>query len=279
MKRLTDSAFWEENWRKGFRPRRLWLYRDFDFETIRLLHGRNGPKGARVLEVGAGGSRVLPYLRKRFGFDIFGSDFSIGGCLLLRANMALSGVDGSVVCEDLFQSSLPSESFDLVFSAGLIEHFDDPRAVIAEHLRLLKPGGRLVLITPNLQGVHGKIVRGLAPPLWSLHRVLGPKDLASVLQSLEVDRIRSGYLGSFLIHIGRGPEWTGVRGWPGLVQLLVCGSVKVINGLISLFFRLSPWRPHSRAWSPGCFAEGYKRSGSHSALGSAPSREISKSRQ
>ena len=279
MKRLTDIAFWEENWRNDSRPRRLWLYRDFDFETIRLLGSEAGPKGARVLEVGAGGSRVLPYLGKRFGFDIYGSDFSPGGCLLLRANMGLSGVDGGVVCEDLFQSSLPSEAFDLVFSAGLIEHFDDTRAVIAEHLRLLKPGGRLVLITPNLQGVHGKIVRRLAPNLWGLHRVLGPNDLASVLESLKLDRIRSGYLGSFLIHIGRGPEWTGVRGWPGLVQLLVCGSVKVINGLISLFFRLSPWRPHSRAWSPGCFAEGYKRSADRRTGESTPALEASKSRR
>ena len=29
MKRLTDVSYWEENWWKRKRPRRLWLYRDF----------------------------------------------------------------------------------------------------------------------------------------------------------------------------------------------------------------------------------------------------------
>lgn len=258
MKRLTDLTFWEQNWQEDLRPRRLWLYRDFDFETIRLLRSQAGPKGARVLEVGAGGSRVLPYLGKKFGFEVFGSDFSVSGCRLLRANMALLGVDGGVVCEDLFQSSLPSEAFELVFSSGLVEHFDDTRAVIAEHLRLVKPGGRLVVITPNLQGVHGKIVKRLAPPLWNLHRVFGPDYLASALESLQVEKISSGYLGSFVIQVGRSPKWTVVRGWPNLLQHLVCGSVRLGNGLISLAFRLSPWRPHSRAWSPACFAVGNK---------------------
>src|SRR5689334_19999430 len=176
MKRLTDVAFWEANWGKDVRPRRLWLYRDFDFETIRLLRAQAGQPGARVLEIGAGGSRVLPYLRKKFGFEVFGSDFSARGCLLLRANLAHIGIDGNVICEDLFQSSLRSETFDLVFSAGLIEHFDDPSTVIAEHLRLVRPGGRLVLIAPNLLGFHGKIVKRFAPPLWSVHRILSHGD-------------------------------------------------------------------------------------------------------
>lgn len=258
MKPLTDVNFWEENWKKDLHPRSRWLYRDFDFETVRLLRNLAGTKGARVLEVGAGGSRVLPYLKTKFGCEVFGSDFSPVGCRLLRANLAFQKVEGSVVCEDLFQSSLPSETFDLVFSSGLIEHFDDTRGVIAEHLRLVKPGGRLALIVPNLQSVEGKIVKRLAPPLWCVHRVLGPEDLAGLLKSLGLENIRAGYLGSFLIHIARDPEWTVVRRWPVFVQRTVCGSVRLVNGLVSLFFRLSPWRPHSRAFSAACFATGYK---------------------
>jgi SAM-dependent methyltransferase len=258
MKPLTDVNFWEENWKKDIRPRPLWLYRDFDFETVRLLRDLAGTKGARVLEVGAGGSRVLPYLKRKFGYQVFGSDYSPIGCRLLRANLAVQNIEGSVVCEDLFRSSLASETFDLVFSSGLIEHFDDTRAVIAEHLRLVKPGGRIALIVPNLQSVEGKIVKRLAPPLWSVHRILGPDDLGGFLKSLGLENIRTGYLGSFLIHIARDPEWSVVRTWPVFVQSIVCGSVRLVNGLISFFFRIFPWRPHSRAFSAACFASGYK---------------------
>jgi len=259
MKRLTDVAFWDEKWWKDSRPQRLRLYRDLDFETIRLLRDWGGTKGRRVLEIGAGGSRVLPYLGRRFGCEVFGSDFSPRGCRLLRANLALQRVGGGVVCEDLFQSSLPPGSFDLVFSSGLIEHFDDTRSVIAEHVRLVKPGGRLVVIVPNLQGVQGKIWKMLAPPLWSAHRVFGPDDLAAALNSLGLAEVRSGYVGSFFIYIGRSAEWSTVKAWPELAQLLVHGSVRLMNASVSLGFRLSPLRPHTRALSPAFYGAGVKR--------------------
>ncbi len=258
MNRLTDVDYWEENWWKGQRARRLWLYRDFDFETVRLLHEAAGSPRCRVLEIGAGGSRVLPYIGQKFGHEVFGTDFSWGGCRLLRANLALVGVQGGVVCEDLFQSSLGAETFDLVYSSGLIEHFEDTRSVIAEHLRLVKPGGRLVLIVPNFQGVQGKIVKKLAPPLWKVHQIFGPGDLGAILKSLGLEQIRSEYLGSFYIHIGRGHEWPAIHGWPPFLQLLLHASVRLLNALISLAFRLSPVRPHSQALSPAFFAVGTK---------------------
>ena len=59
MKPLTDINFWEESWKKDLRPRPLLLYRDFDFKTVRLLRALRGTKGARALEVSAGGSPNL----------------------------------------------------------------------------------------------------------------------------------------------------------------------------------------------------------------------------
>lgn len=113
MKRLTDVTYWEQSWWARQRFRRLRLYRDFDFETIHLLREMAGAESARVLEVGAGGSRVLPYLRHTFGYEVVGTDFSRGGCRLLQANLVLLGEAGGVVCEDLFCSSLRAETFDL----------------------------------------------------------------------------------------------------------------------------------------------------------------------
>jgi 2-polyprenyl-6-hydroxyphenyl methylase/3-demethylubiquinone-9 3-methyltransferase len=258
MKRLTDVRYWEAAWREGARASRLRLYRDFDYETVRLLRAAAGRGRAWVLEVGAGNSRVLPYLARAFGYVVCGTDFSPTGCQLLSANLSMQGVAGAVVREDLFQSSLRPETFDVVYSSGLIEHFDDTRAVSGEHVRLLKPGGRLVLIVPNLQGIQGAVIRRLAPPLWSKHRVFGPEDLAGHLRALGLESVRRGYLGSFLIHVGRTDEWTVVKRWPRFIQALIYWSVRLVNGGISFFFRLSPLRPHSRAMSPAFYAEGTK---------------------
>jgi len=261
MKRLTDHGFWDQSWWKHSRPSRLWLYRDFDFETVRLIREAGVTTGARVLEVGAGGSRVLPYLARKFGYEVYGADFSLAGCRLLRANLVLQRQQGGVVCEDLFQSSLRPQVFDLVYSSGLVEHFDDLRAVAAAHLRLVRPGGRLVVIVPNLQGVQGSVMRRLAPPLFASHRIFGPRDLEACLLALGLEGLRSGYLGSFLIHVERGDQWTTVRRWSPFLQRVIPLSVRIINGVISFAFRLSPLRPHSRSFSHAFFAMGRKPQG------------------
>ena len=258
MRRLTDTSFWEEGWWQRKRPERLRLYRDVDFEVVRLLARAGGSKKCRTLELGGGGSRILPYLGRKFGFRVFGSDFSPRGCLLLKANLRLLGIDGGVVCEDLFHSSLAPDAFDLVYSSGLIEHFDNTAAVVAEHLRLLKPGGKLVLVVPNLEGIQGRIFARLAPPLWQAHRVFSPSDLAATLSALGLREIQSGYLGSFHIHVGYDPRWSAFSRWPHWLWFLTHASTRLGSGLISLAFRLSPWKPHTRAWSPAFFAVGAK---------------------
>lgn len=256
MDRLTDVRYWEEDWWRRKRPERLWLYRDFDFETVRLLHRAAGDGPARVIELGAGGSRVLPYLARKFGNRVFGADFSPSGCRLLRANLSLVGVTGGVVREDMFSSSLAPASFDLVFSSGLIEHFTDTPEAVAAHLRLVRPGGKLVLIVPNLSGVQGRIWERLAPPLWAKHKVFGPTDLEALLREAGLERTQSGYIGSFLVRVESGPDWTGMTRLPTHVRAAAASSTRIANGIISLGFRLSPWRPHSRSFSPAFFALG-----------------------
>jgi hypothetical protein len=49
-----------------------------------------------------------------------------------------------------------------------------------------------------------------------------------------------------------------VNAWPLGLGLFAHAAVRVANGLVSLAFRLSPWRPHSRALSPAFFALGVK---------------------
>lgn len=43
----------------------------------------------------------------------------------------------------------PPESFDLVFSDNVLEHLENPEQVFAEVARILKPGGRFLVKTPN----------------------------------------------------------------------------------------------------------------------------------
>ena len=77
MKHLTNVNYWEEDVWKKQRSRRLILYRDYDFELVRLLRRITPDRNPRVLEVGAGGSLILPYLAKHEGFRATGIDYSL----------------------------------------------------------------------------------------------------------------------------------------------------------------------------------------------------------
>jgi ubiquinone/menaquinone biosynthesis C-methylase UbiE len=56
---------------------------------------------------------------------------------------------------DVQAIGLASEAFDTVICCETLEHLHEPRAALAEHARVLRPGGRLFLTTPNYLGPMG----------------------------------------------------------------------------------------------------------------------------
>ena len=52
----------------------------------------------------------------------------------------------ALVAADARTTGLPPASFDCVFNIGLLEHFEDPRPVLVEAMRLLAPGGLLFMV-------------------------------------------------------------------------------------------------------------------------------------
>jgi ubiquinone/menaquinone biosynthesis C-methylase UbiE len=60
---------------------------------------------------------------------------------------------------DLEGCKFPDDSFDAVTMSHLIEHVEDPQRLLRECHRILKPSGRLVLVTPNAQSWGHRIFR------------------------------------------------------------------------------------------------------------------------
>ena len=63
---------------------------------------------------------------------------------------------------------LPAATFDAVSLLHVIEHEPDPRRLLGEIFRVLTPGGRIVIVTPNTRGLGHRLFRGswfgLEPP-------------------------------------------------------------------------------------------------------------------
>lgn len=101
----------------------------------------------RLLDVGCGGGRFLRRMQKR-GWQVVGTDFDE------QATRKVSGRYGiETHVGDLPHCGLPAASFDAITLSQTIEHLYDPKATLQECLRLLKPGGLLVMTTPNAASI------------------------------------------------------------------------------------------------------------------------------
>ena len=123
------------------------------------LRAPRGP--AKVLDVGCG-SGVLLARMKSLGWETEGVEIDPGGVEAARAR----GV--TVHQGQLADAQFPDNHFDAVHSAHVIEHVYDPVALLKECYRILKPGGTLVIITPNTAGwghrLFGRAWLNLDPP-------------------------------------------------------------------------------------------------------------------
>jgi len=99
--------------------------------------------GARLLEVGCGAGDVLTNLRD-FGWIVEGIDFDPHAAGVDRRRGLQVG-QGT-----LEQQQFPDEHFDAVALSHLIEHVHDPMHLLCECRRILRPGGTIVAITPNV---------------------------------------------------------------------------------------------------------------------------------
>lgn len=119
---------------------RSWL------EARRLLAAaRDLPPNARILDVGCGDGFHLDLLR-RHGHG----DWQLTGVDLDARAVAAARRRGLDVHEGRIERlGLPRGSFDLAFMIQTVEHLDDPAATLRAVRDVLKPGGRLVIVTDN----------------------------------------------------------------------------------------------------------------------------------
>lgn len=140
--------------------------------------------GSKILDVGCGVGQVVKALREK-GLEAQGVDVSepnirkanehVGHCTLYEGN----------------QLPFRDNTFQSVGAFNVLEHVEEPEAFIRELVRVLKPGGRLVISSPNFLRVLGfrdyhVRMRGIANK-WS-----NAKQLIAILRQIRSapDRVR-----------------------------------------------------------------------------------------
>jgi SAM-dependent methyltransferase len=108
----------------------------------------DGYRGRSVLEVGCGAGVDLARFAKG-GAEVTGADLAPSAIELARANFSQQGLRGRFEVADGEHLPFPDNSFDLVYAHGVVQYTADPRQLVEECRRVLKPGGEAVFQVYN----------------------------------------------------------------------------------------------------------------------------------
>jgi SAM-dependent methyltransferase len=160
----------------------------------RFLQGTSGD----AIEIGCVPGNFLVYLNKEYGYSASGIDYS-EYLDYTRENLRFNGIEP----KDLFKADLfafqPPRLYDLVFSSGFVEHFEDCELVIRKHAELAKTGGLVVVMVPNLRHLHYVLCKAFQPRVLAVHRLtlMERGRLRSTLERCGLEVLFCGYQKTF----------------------------------------------------------------------------------
>lgn len=205
----TAPGIWHENY---------WFARHD--AAYRWVVGLGAGRGGRVLDAGCGEGYGAELLRTSLDSTVHGLDYDHATLRHVRKTYpAIGCLRGNLV-----QQGVAGDSYDLVVSMQTIEHLWDQPAFVAECARVLRPGGTVVVSTPN---------RLTFPPgNWFHTRELTSAELVELVEpQLRVERVLGVRHGPRLV------EWEAVHGscvtaqleeepaqWPAVLSELVGGT-------------------------------------------------------
>lgn len=109
------------------------------------LHEYPAFSGRKVLDVGVGNGYVLSKYAYE-GARVFGIDLTEMGIGLSRRRFERLGLKGHFIRGNAEELPFESDTFDCVCSMGVLHHTADPAKAVDEIYRVLKPGGRLIVM-------------------------------------------------------------------------------------------------------------------------------------
>ncbi len=147
---IGGLTFWGDLETTGERPS-LGILQGFghDLEIfMKYAYGMDKARGKRVLDIG-GGLGYGAFLLSRVAEEVVFLDKSSGAVDFVKKAWSPLSPNLRAVCGEAVDLAEEEGSFDAVFLMDVIEHVADPERLLFEARRLLRPGGLLVLSTPE----------------------------------------------------------------------------------------------------------------------------------
>ncbi len=174
-----------------------------------ILYIENQP-GGRLLDIGCGNGEFLAQM-KDLGWEVMGVEPDVESASIARENFQIPVLSGT-----LLENDIPDNSFDIVTMQHVIEHLHNPTETLNKIFHILKPSGKLVMLTPNIKSLVQILMKESWHP-WEPPRHLilySPSSLKTLVNKIGLDIKQTKTLSVHAMRTWIGSEWirrTGKR--------------------------------------------------------------------
>jgi len=206
------------------------------------IMGRRIGDGLHSLEVGCGRRSLSCYFADA-GYDATLLDYSFSVLRSAQEIYATEGLPARFCQGDARALPFDEKTFDVVFSIGLLEHFEQIEPVLAEQVRVLKPGGYLFVyavpekpvkvqeefewINGLLKALESSVQKDNKPPLY--RNAIPSKQYKNALSGMGLHDVRSAGVYP-LPMISTSPEFPFTVMPPECERILVERFTEILEG-------------------------------------------------
>jgi len=166
MNNLTEKSFWEEGW-KDFKPSKVPQNTFFTKYIPKEVMEKSN-----FIEIGGFPGTYSTYFYLKFGLDVTLLDYYINEQIVEQVETVNQIPKGTIHCIEADFFTFNSEKkYDVVFSTGFIEHFQDTKDVIHRHIELLSEEGVLLILLPNFRGLNGLLNKIFNKESYKAHNI------------------------------------------------------------------------------------------------------------
>ncbi|SFL48977.1 class I SAM-dependent methyltransferase [Proteiniphilum acetatigenes] len=206
---ITDKEYWDNYWS------------NYQYDSIpkKVVFEKFIPmlvKGENFIEIGGFPGIFAACFYQRGIHDVTIVDFYINKDIIRNLEKINGLPEGVIQCiESDFFTFSSDKKYDVVFSSGFIEHFEDTRDVISRHVKLLSENGQLLILIPNFLGLNGKLQKRFDRENLEAHNLQSMEisGLKEIMQSFNLHDVSVEYIGKPMLWLEPKPEHRNRRKW------------------------------------------------------------------
>lgn len=206
---ITDQTHWDKYWS------------NYQYDKIpeKVVFSKYIPKlikGKSFIEIGGFPGIFSAFFYNHGVPDVTLLDFYLNSDIVRNFERINRLPDNCINCIHVdFFSFKSDRKYDIVFSSGFIEHFEDTEDVISRHVDLLSENGQLMILIPNFLGLNGTIQRKFDIQNLESHNLKSMEIpfLENIISQFNLKDVAVEYIGKPMLWLEPKPENKTKRKW------------------------------------------------------------------